>query len=89
MAGTAPTEAAKPSGAASPAGIAQGTTTGPNATHDPPDTGCTRVAFESVLGAKAPNRKAVNDARSRLMKCRSSMDPDVYDDIYHRLIERY
>jgi hypothetical protein len=42
-----------------------------------------------VLGAKASNRKAVNDARSRLTKCRPSMDPDVYNEIYHRLIERY
>jgi serine/threonine-protein kinase len=88
-AGTAPGEAVKPSEAGSSAGTAPGRTMSSNPTHDPPDAGCTPAGFESVLGSKAPNRKAVNDARSRLTKCRPSMDPDVYDDIYHRLIKRY
>lgn len=63
-------------------------TPSPPAEANPPDTGCTRAAFDSVLDAKAPSPKAVKDAKSRLVGCRSSMDPGVYEDLYRRLIER-
>ncbi|HEX8108417.1 MAG TPA: protein kinase [Kofleriaceae bacterium] len=55
----------------------------------PPDAECSRAAFAGALDARAPSKKAVNDARSRLARCKPSMDPDLYADIYHRLIERY
>jgi hypothetical protein len=44
-----------------------------------------------VLDSKATGRKAIkaiSDARSRFLKCRASMDPDVYNDLYRRFIER-
>jgi hypothetical protein len=54
-----------------------------------PDTGCTRAAFDSVLDAKAPSKKAVKDASNRLGRCKASMDPGLYEDIHRRLIELY
>lgn len=88
-AGTAATEASKPGDALPPAGATPGAGKSPDATPDPPDTGCAPAAFESVLDAKAPSKKVVQEARSRLARCRPSMDPGVYDDIHRRLIGRY
>jgi serine/threonine-protein kinase len=55
----------------------------------PLDADCSPAGFAGVLDAKAPSKKAVRDARARLARCKPSMDPGVYDDIYRRLIELY
>lgn len=48
---------------------------------------CSPASFSGVLDAKAPSKKAIKDARSRLARCKPSMDPGVYDDLYRRFIE--
>jgi serine/threonine-protein kinase len=62
---------------------------GPAAAAAPLEAECSPATFAGVLDAKAPSKKALNDARSRLARCKPSMDPGVYDDLYRRLIGRY
>jgi hypothetical protein len=92
-------------GAASPAARSPGTDTSPGkgpapgeavapgpgsaAVAVPLDAECSSAAFAGVFGSKAPSKKAVLDARSRLAQCKPSMDPGLYADIYRRLIELY
>jgi eukaryotic-like serine/threonine-protein kinase len=91
-----PTGAAKPAGTTEPNDTASATATanpggppGTTAPAGPSDADCARASFTQVLDAKAPSQAAVKSAKDLLMRCRSSMDLEIYDDIHRRLIGKY
>jgi len=49
---------------------------------------CTEAAFASVLSASSPPESVVQDALSRLRKCKGTMAASVYEDIQRRLIAK-
>lgn len=53
------------------------------------DTECTSASFAQVLDAKTPSPAAVKGAKNLLMRCKPLMDPEQWEDIHRRLIEKY
>jgi len=53
-----------------------------------PAVACTLAAFATVLDAKSPGSAAIDDAWTRLNKCKPTMKPELYSDIQRRLIAK-
>jgi eukaryotic-like serine/threonine-protein kinase len=53
-----------------------------------PAVACTVAAFATVLDAKSPGSAAIDDAWTRLNKCKPTMKPELYSDIQRRLIAK-